>query len=214
MKRASPPDVAADRGGALQRQAYRAAGHLLMDYLLRRGTAGKYLPMDRSQMLPERRSITVNGAGTHWDEITSALGSWMTVPQVLLAGYVSERLKFHNGDITLQSDAPLVEKSRQLLAAYLDHYGEGANRSVRDANVEANLVDMHAYAARFVRWHWAAIESLAAALVRQRTLDRHTADDLVRRALLRRSVFGWVRLGLEDIGRRRRRRPAGETPRK
>ncbi len=204
MKRRTPASPLHSSSEPLLRQAYRAAGHLLMDYLLRRGVAAKYVPMDRSLMLPERTSITLNGAGTNWGESTTAVGSWLTVPQVLLAGYAAERLQFGQGDLTLQAGSPVVDKALHLLKAYLDHYRGEDDLSARDAHAQENLVNMHAYAARFVRRHWAVVDVVAEALLRQRTLDRRAADELVRRALLRRGPLGLLRLGLEGLGRRLR----------
>lgn len=207
MKRPSLPLPAGDPTEALARRAYRAAGHLLLDYLLRRNQALQFFPMERQFMLPDRTHITVNGAGTNWGEITGALGSMLTVPQVLLAGHLAERLKFHDGDTALV-EAPLVEKARHLLAAYFGHYMEGESAAARAVTVETNLAQMHAYVAKLVRRHWGVVEMLAQALILRRTLTVPEANELLRKAMLRRSPLGWLRLGWEALREGLRRKPA------
>jgi hypothetical protein len=208
VKRRRVPGAAASAAEPLDRRAYRAAGHHLMDYLLRHGRATKYLPMDRTRMLPERRHITINGEGTNWAEHTTATGSLLTVPQVLLAGYVAERRKFSPAEAAFGAPSPLVERARGLLRAYGEQYGSSDAPGGAESKAEDRLKALQPYIAKLVRKRWRAVTAVAEALMRQRTLELDEADELVRTGLMRSTLAGTVALGLERLGRLGRRRPA------
>jgi hypothetical protein len=207
MRRRSVPAPPPQPAEPLERRAYRAAGHHLMDYLLRHGQARRFLPMDRAAMLPARRHITVNGEGTHWAERTAATGSLLTVPQVLLAGVAAERRKFSPDGKPWETPSPWVDKARTLLVAYCEPSRTGAAPDAATAKADALLKAMQSDAARLVRRRWRAVQWLAEALIRRRTLELAAADELVRRGLLRSTLIGTVALGLESVGRVFRRRP-------
>jgi hypothetical protein len=214
VKRRSVPGAAAPAAEPLNRRAYRAAGHHLMDYLLRHGRATKYLPMDRTRMLPERPHITVNGEGTNWAERTTATGSLLTVPQVLLAGYVAEHWKFTPTEAIFAAPAPMVERAQRLLTAYSEQYRSGDAPGSADSKAEALLRALQPYVAGLVRKRWRAVTAVAEALIRQRTLSLDEADELVRTGLMRSTLAGTVALGLERLGSLGKRKPARSRAKK
>jgi hypothetical protein len=208
MRRRSVPGAPPRPAEPLEQRAYRAAGHQLMDYLLRHGQAKRFLPMDRAAMLPDRRHITVNGDGTHWAERTAATGSLLTVPQVLLAGVAAERRKFSPADRPWEAPSPWVDKARTMLIAYCEPNSSAEAPDAARIKTDSLLTAMQADVARQVRRRWRAVERVAKALIQRRTLEIAEADELVRRGLLRSTLAGSVVLGLESVGRLFRGRPA------
>ena len=105
-----------------EHRAYREAGHVVMSYLLLKGFANKYVPISKDDILTEFSEVTIKHDSVNWKEITSNLGSMMTVPQVLLAGYAAEKTKFDFVEEISSQDSKLVESAWSLLDGYVDEY--------------------------------------------------------------------------------------------
>jgi hypothetical protein len=70
---------------------YREAGHSVMAYLLLKSFTRKYVPFDRSLILPPFEKVSIILPFKIWGKLTGSLGGLITVPQVLIAGYLAPK---------------------------------------------------------------------------------------------------------------------------
>lgn len=169
----------------LEGRAYREAGHATMSFLIRKGFVERFVPVDRSLMLPEFAIVSIEGQGVDWGEITRGLGSLMTVPMVLLAGCLAEQIKYpshQSGHLPL--DDPLVKKALHLITAYIEEYGsDQMSFAERDTEAGKTLAEMSGYVADILRMHWASVESLASALLQNKMLRKSEAFELIEKEI-------------------------------
>jgi hypothetical protein len=103
---------------AVELRAYQEAGHAVMSCLIQQGLTDKYVPADRSLILPRFRVVSLAGKSNKWSQTTSSLGSLVTVPQVLIAGVRAVQIKYTG------QEAPeakyLLEQAEDLLAGYIE----------------------------------------------------------------------------------------------
>ena len=116
--------MASKQADPLEKLAYQEAGHATMSYLIRRGFVKKYVPVDRSLILPTFTRISIEGQSADWGKLTPGLGSLMTVSQVLLAGALAKEIKFHpyQGS-SLDTDGPSSKRALHLISSYIEEYG-------------------------------------------------------------------------------------------
>lgn len=163
-----------------EHSAYREAGHTVMSYLILKGFTDQYIPISRQDILSEFHQVTIEVESTHWAKTTFALGSFITVPQVLLAGDLSEAIKFNRPTDLTSRKLKLVNEARDILRGYVAEYytdDVSANRKETEklfgqlrSHVEENLLR-----------HWTSIESLATALLEQKTISTEKAFELIER---------------------------------
>jgi hypothetical protein len=169
----------------LDRRAYREAGHACMSFLIRHGYILQYLPRDLSLVLNEFTSLSLDGPAVDWDKLTFSLGSLMSVPQVLLAGYLAERRQFelqrlNEYDLT----SPLAKKSLHLITSYVEEYGgEEMSFKLRDEKALEIFKLVFAYVAQNLETFWPSVQALAAALLDRRTLSQAQAFEIILRAI-------------------------------
>lgn len=160
--------------------AYREAGHYVMAYLIRYGFTDRYVPFDRSLILPIYSGVTIEEPRTDWEELTGSLGSLGTVAQVHLAGFAAERQQYKSTSLPLPTYSPLLGRAKGLLSSYLEEYGH-EDEDWRIANAEATklLADMLTYVENQVAAAWPAIEALAQALLLQKNVKATMADAII-----------------------------------
>ena len=167
---------------SIERLAYREAGHAVMSYLIRKGFTEKYVPVDRSLILPAFKEVALSGEGADWGEITSGLGSLITTAQVLLAGNASEQLKFSTSKDTSAPEAALVKQAEHLTAAYIEEYaGEGIGLSERDARTKELLQEISKFVDETLHIYWTSVEALATALLERTSLLEDEAFGIIER---------------------------------
>lgn len=160
--------------------AYREAGHAVMSYLIRKGFTDKYVPIGRSLILPAFEQVAIESESANWAEITHGLGSLVTVPQVLLAGYVALQIKYNIHEEISLRDSPLVKRAWHLLGAYLEEYGED-NPSARDERATEWLQEIAGYVEEKLRAHWVSVEALATALLEFKVLAEDKAFEIIEK---------------------------------
>jgi ATP-dependent Zn protease len=167
---------------SIERLAYQEAGHAVMSYLIRKGFTEKYVPIDRSLILPTFKKVAINGESADWGEITFGLGSLITTAQVLLAGNASEQIKFGTRNDMPAPEAASVKRAEHLTAAYIEEYaGEGMGFSERDERTNELVHEMSKFVDEILRTHWASVEALATALLEHRSLSENQAFGIIER---------------------------------
>jgi len=158
---------------SLEYRAYREAGHAVMWYLIiKTGLADDLFAApiqapDRKNLLAEFQNVTIVDKGTDWGNFTFSLRSLLTTPLVLLAGNASEKIKFNiNEDITHRTSS-LTSLAHLLIGSHIEEYEQDDYRSATEEMKEGlELVE------RELRTNWAAVEMLARALLRFKTLSK------------------------------------------
>jgi hypothetical protein len=155
------------------RIAYREAGHATMYCLLSKGIAAKYVPISRSDMLPVVEEVSIIESGNRWGGFTGNLGSLVPSAQVLLAGYIAQRIKFPN---TLSHhDHPLIAKPQSLLRAedlvtsYLSGYTDFTVSELAE-DINEWLENLTQYVEQQLLDNWSTVEKLAENLLKQKTI--------------------------------------------
>jgi hypothetical protein len=167
-----------------ENRAYREAGHAVMSYLIREGYTDKFLPLDRSLMLPAFSCVAIEGESADWSKLTFSLGSLITVSQVLLAGCLAERIKGATGDIQPPHDVPLVKQASHLIGSYIEEYGgDELSFTERDRQADEMLGEMLAYVNEIIHTYWDAVEALASALQENKRLTEAGAFEVIKEAL-------------------------------
>ena len=160
-----------------ERRAYREAGHAVMSYLLRQGFANQFVPIGRSLMLPAFRQVSIVGQSGNWAETTFSLGSFITVPQVLIAGPVAEHIQYKIQDETLLRTSKQMSRAWGLLEGYYEEY-----RGDR-TGIPVLLTDMIHYVDELLREHWASVEALAQALLQKKLLSEAEAFAVIEKEI-------------------------------
>jgi hypothetical protein len=156
------------------RIAYREAGHATMYCLLSKGIAAKHVPYSRSDMLPVVEKVSIIELGNRWGGFTANLGSMITVAQVLLAGYVAQRIKFP--DTMSHNDHPLIAKPQSLLSAehfisaYLDEYARDLSIEENAKATNENIENLTQYVEQQLIHNWSTVEKLVDNLLKQKTI--------------------------------------------
>jgi hypothetical protein len=163
---------------ALEVRAWREAGHAVMSFLIRQGFTDKYVPLDRSLILPAFKTVAIEGASADWAELTVSLGSLVTVAQVLLAGYVVQQIKYNVDEELSPQDSTLVQRARHLLGAYLEEYGDD-NPSARDQHAAGWLAEIADYVKEQLLAHWVSVEALAQALLEFKVLSEDKVCEII-----------------------------------
>ena len=158
--------------------AYQQAGHAVMSYLIRNGFTDKFVPISRSDCLPGFEHVTIEGKTTDWTKITSNLGSLVTVSQVLLAGYVSETIKYELSP----RKSKLVEEAQAWLGAYVEEYYTD-NSKEKQRYTTIFLMEVFAYVKENIQAHWACVDALANALLQQKTLSEEKAFGIIEEVI-------------------------------
>ncbi len=166
-----------------EHRAYREAGHVVMSYLLLKGFTNKYVPISRDGILTEFTKVTIEGENTDWTKTTSNLGSLMTMPQVLLAGYAAEKIKFDIVEDVSSQDPKLLESAWSLLDTYIDEYYETNNPNERHKLTESFLSEVYAYVEENLRLHWASVDQLADLLLEQKSVSKEEAFEIVEEGI-------------------------------
>ncbi len=187
------------RSVSTDRRAYREAGHAVMSYLVRNGFTDKYVPLVRSGILPAFEKVAIEGESANWAKRTPGLGSLITVPQVLLAGYLAEAIKYGNheavsprtglkallaalipdnflGYKAVTGSSLLVDMAHKLLGGYLSEY----DYLYPDARSSEWLQEMMAFVEETLRKYWVSVESLATALLQVKTLSEEQSFVIIR----------------------------------
>jgi hypothetical protein len=170
--------MALQQSGSSEHRAYQEAGHAVMSYLIRKGFTDKYVPVDRSLILPEFKQVTIEGESANWAETTFGLGSLVTVPQVLLAGYTAVRIKYNVTEDISPEKSTLIERAWDLLGGYIEEYGTD-NPAERDKQATKWLNEMYDYVEEKLRAHWVSVNALANALLQQKTLSEGEAFEII-----------------------------------
>lgn len=164
-----------------------------MSYLIRNGFTDEFVSLDRTDIVPPFERVSIEGVSASWAKITFGLGSLLAVPQVLLAGYLAERMKFavdidaspQTGFTAWITDLIpkratgsliLVGIARELVDGYLGEY------DYLYPNVRASdwLEEMMAYGEEVLRKHWVSVESLATALLQFNTLSEVQVAEIIQ----------------------------------
>jgi len=160
--------------------AYREAGYAVLSYLIRHGFTTKYVPIGRLDCLPPFEQVTIEGESPDWTKVTSNLCSLVTVPQVLLAGYVAETIKHDILEDISPRKSKLIEEAESWLGAYVDEYYTG-DFIKRRRDTKNLLMKIFGYVKETIQTHWASVDTLANALVQQKTLSEEKAFELIER---------------------------------
>ena len=143
--------------------------------LLSRGIATKYVPYSRSDMLASVETVSIIELHNRWASLTANLGSMITSAQVLLAGYVAQRIRFP--DTLSHHDHPLVAKPKSLLwaehnvSAYLDEYARDLSVS-ENAKATSEMVEqLTQYVEQQLIDNWTIVEKLANNLIEHNTIS-------------------------------------------
>ena len=175
--------MASQRPDTLERRAYQEAGHAVMSYLIRQGFTDKFVPFDRSLILPAFERVAIEGPSVDWGKITFGLGSLITASQVLLAGYAAERIKYDiRGDV-LPQDLALVKRAEHLTAAYIEEYAGDSVRAMkkRDRRATQMVRKMLNFVEKTLRTYWVSVEVLANALLQYRSVTEAEAFEIIAR---------------------------------
>jgi len=172
-------------------RAYREAGHTVMSYLLLKGFTKKYVPLSRDAMLAGFSRVTIEGKHPKWSKITFKFESFMTVPQVLLAGYAAEMIKFNFAEEILSDDSKLLETAWSLLDGYISEYCWTNVPGGLNKFTDRFLQEIYAHVEGNLRLHWKSVERLADTLMDQKSLSKEKAfkvieaeipEDLIKKA--------------------------------
>ncbi len=165
-------------------RAYREAGHAVMWYLIiKTGLADDLFaapiqPSDRKNMLAEFQRVIIMGKGTDWGKFTFSLRSLLTTPLVLLAGNVSEKIKYNiDEDITYKTSS-LTSLAHHLIGSHIEEYEQEKYRSESEELQEGlELVE------RELRTNWASVEMLARALLQHKALWAKDVFEIIEKHL-------------------------------
>lgn len=130
--------------------------------------------------MPPFEPVTIEGESLDWTKVTSNLGSLVTVPQVLLAGYVAETIKHDILEDISPRKSKLIEEAESWLGAYVDEYYTG-DFIKRRRDTKNLLMKIFGYVKETIQTHWASVDTLANALVQQKTLSEEKAFELIER---------------------------------
>jgi hypothetical protein len=166
----------------LERRAYQEAGHTVMSYLIRQGFTNKFVPIDRSLILPEFERVAIEGQSADWAKTTFGLGSLITASQVLLAGYAAERIKYNIREDSLPRNSASVKRAEHLTAAYIEEYaGDGLSASKRDRRAAQLVREMFDFVEKTLRTYWVSVEALANALLQRKSLTEAEAFEVIEK---------------------------------
>lgn len=154
----------------LENRAYNQAGHATISYLIRYGYAEKYLPANRSLMLPTFETISLTSDVTNWGQLTGTSTSLLTVPQVLVAGYIAEALQNGHPNPNLPQNHPEIVHAQQLIETYIQE-NMTLDTASRQAQAQQWLAEIFAIVTDLLTTYWDAVQNLATALLQQNTLS-------------------------------------------
>lgn len=167
----------------LEHRAYREAGHAVMSYLIRKGFIEKYVPVDRSLILPEFQQIAIEGESAPWAKTTFGLGSLVTVPQVLLGGYAAERIRYAINEEVAPNRSVLVDIAHELLGGYLSEYNEGIPYRKLDKRSWEWVKELLDYVEERLRVYWGGVVALAEALLQDKVLTEAQAFQIIEQKI-------------------------------
>src|SRR3989304_1446923 len=169
---------------ALESQAYREAGHVLMAYLITRaGIADHFFalpiqPVDRGFLVPEFDLITMNGDLSELARPSPSLRSLTTMPLFLLGGVAAQRIREATPKELPLPPSPAVSRAMGMLASYFEEYGAIDAQAIFDG-VGLAIRDFYRFTERELRNQWPALETLSLRLQEKGFLSRHDAFALL-----------------------------------
>jgi hypothetical protein len=177
-----------------EQRAFREAGHAVMSYLIRKGFTEKYVPVDRSLILPAFEQVAIEGDSAPWAKITFGLGSFVTVAQVLLAGYAAEKIKLAIHEEPDPDRSVLVFIARGLLGGYLSEYNDDTPYPEHYKRSLEWLKEILGYVEDRLQLYWESVEALAEALLHFKVLSEAQAFQIIEQkipesAKIRASIF-------------------------
>ena len=165
----------------LEHLAYHEAGHAVMSYLLREGHTNKQtIPLD------EFEKVAIQGEMQDWGKTTVSLDSWISAAQALLAGHISEKIKYGGLDDVLYGDsAQDLSAAKHLIASFIEEMTRDSE-AVRKQTPKS--LELHATLAETgLRCHWLAVEALAQALLKRKILTGKKAVKIIKVAIARQT---------------------------
>jgi len=167
--------------------AHRISGHATMYYLLKKGIATKYTPIDKTLMLAKIRRISLRMETNTWEKATENLGSIAVSAQLLLAGRVAEYRY-----LTKPLDPPqypdkyeghLVSSAFFALDVYLEEYA-GHNADPAEITKKANEwgKTVYNYVEGQLSRYWKQIEALAAQLEQAQSMKMSDAFEVLEKS--------------------------------
>jgi len=169
---------------ALESQAYREAGHVLMAYLITHaGIADHFfaLPIqsaDRGLLVPEFDLISLNGDLSQLAQPSFSLRSLITMPLFLLGGVAARRIRQGTPKEVPLPESPAVSRVMGMLASYFEEYGATESQGTEGRIVMATK-DFYRFVERELRNQWPALETLSLRLQEKGSLSRHDAFALI-----------------------------------
>ena len=174
---------------ALESQAYREAGHVLMAYLITHaGIADHFFalpiqPADRGHLVPEFDLISLNGALSQLARPSFSLRSLITMPLFLLGGVAAARIRQGTPQEVPLADSPAVSRAMGMLASYFEEYGATESQGTEGRIVIA-IKDFYRFVERELRNQWPALETLSLRLREKGSLSKHDAFELFDSCIL------------------------------
>jgi hypothetical protein len=164
----------------------------VLSYLIRKkGIADRLFhvpfdPVERSSLLPRFEAITIEGKGPNWGELPPfSLRGLTTVPLVLLAGPVSEAIKYDTYDVGFPRRSKEVKLALHFSHCYVEEmYGENIPYR-RKAKAAGKLVEIHReWVRETLCSYWSSVETLARALMEHKTLPESRVFEIIERGML------------------------------
>src|SRR5260221_2411612 len=159
-------------------RALREAGHAVMSYLIRAGLTEKYVPVDRSLILPAFKQVSIEGPSAEWDATTIGLGSFVTVPQVLMAGDAALRIKYNLQEAISRQTSPELDKAWHFLAGYISEVID-ERLSIVHPKTDELFGEIYPYVEVQLKRFWACVEVLSTALLVSKTVTEGDAFSLI-----------------------------------
>jgi hypothetical protein len=165
--------------------AYREAGHVLMAFLILKGSVSDFYfalpiaPEDRELMIPMIESVSPEGELSKHARPTMSLRSLLTVPLFIFAGFAARRIFEDPSTISSVGVTRPEGRAGGMIAGYFAEFGRDV--SGPESKLAEAINDSYALAEKAVREHWNAVEALAQRLLDEGELDRDTAFAVIQR---------------------------------